>query len=177
MAKKKNAENLIVRESIFSALMQLMSNRAFDDITVTEITKRAGVSRMGYYRNFDDKKDILVAHLDELFEQYWGQIHDKPQNDFQAACLYFDYFRENRVFLMNLLDAGLTQMIFERHDFYLQTIFKDLYNDVIIDSKAEKYVIGFLSGGLLKVLIAWARDGMTESNEVMAEIVCELMKL
>ena len=78
---------------------------------------------------------------------------------------------------MNLLDAGLTQMIFERHDFYMQTIFKDLYNDVIIESKTEKYVIGFLSGGLLKVLIAWAKDGMIESNGVMAKIVCELMNV
>lgn len=177
MTKKKNAENLIVRESIFSALMQLMSKKAFEDITVTEITQRAGVSRMGYYRNYNDKKDILVAHLDDLFEHYWSQIQTKPQNDFQSACLYFNYFRKNRLFLMNLLEAGLTQMIFERHDYYLQTIFKDLYKDVSLESKSEKYIVGFLSGGLLKVLIAWARDGMVESTEDMAEIVCELMKL
>ena len=45
MKRVENNENLIVRESIFFSLMQLMEKRKFDDITITEITTRAGVSR------------------------------------------------------------------------------------------------------------------------------------
>lgn len=177
MTKRKNTENIIVRESIFSALMQLMEKKPFDEITVTEITTRAGVSRMAYYRNYADKKDILISYLDVLFENYWGQIHNKPQNDFQSACLYFDYFRTHKTFLENLLNAGLTQIILDRHDDYLSTLFKDLYRDVTLESLKERYVISFLSGGLFKVLIKWTSDGMAESNEDMAEIVCVMMKL
>ena len=177
MKKNRNSENLIVRESIFSALMQLMEKEKFDNITITEITTRAGVSRMAYYRNYEDKKEIILSYMDELFKTYWENIYKKPQNDFQSACLYFNYFRENKNLLFHILDSGLTQFILEKHNLYLQTIFKDLYSHITLESKKEKYVIDFLSGGLFKTLISWAENGMEESNEYMAKIVCELMEL
>jgi len=177
MKANRNSENLIVRESIFFALMQLMEKKKFDDITITEITNRAGVSRMSYYRNYVEKKEIILSYMDELFETYWENIHSKPQDDFQSACLYFNYFRENKKLLFHILESGLTQFILEKHNLYLQTIFKDLYNQVTLESTKEKYVIDFLSGGLFKTLISWAEGGMQESNEYMAKIVCELMEL
>ena len=177
MKANRNSENLIVRESIFFALMQLMEKKKFDDITITEITNRAGVSRMSYYRNYVEKKEIILSYMDELFETYWENIHSKPQDDFQSACLYFNYFRENKKLLFHILESGLTQFILEKHNLYLQTIFKDLYNQVTLESTKEKYVIDFLSGGLFKTLISWAEGGMQESNEYMARIVCELMEL
>ena len=177
MNKRKNPENLLVRESIFLALMQLMENKNFDDITVTEITARAGVSRMAYYRNYKDKKEILLAYLDELFENYWRHVYNEPQDDFQSACLYFNYFRENKSFITTLLNTGLSQLILNRHNLYLKTIFKDLYSHISLESMEEKYVISFLSGGLFKILIDWTDNDMNESNESMAKIVCALMKL
>jgi len=177
MKANRNSENLIVRESIFFALMQLMEKKKFNDITITEITNRAGVSRMSYYRNYVEKKEIILSYMDELFETYWENIHSKPQDDFQSACLYFNYFRENKKLLFHILESGLTQFILEKHNLYLQTIFKDLYNQVTLESTKEKYVIDFLSGGLFKTLISWAEGGMQESNEYMAKIVCELMEL
>ena len=60
---------------------------------------------------------------------------------------------------------------------YLQTIYKDLYAHVTLESNKEKYVIDFLSGGLFKTLISWAENGMLENNKYMAKIVCELMAL
>ena len=177
MKANRNSENLIVRESIFFALMQLMEKKKFNDITITEITNRAGVSRMSYYRNYVEKKEIILSYMDELFETYWENIHSKPQDDFQSACLYFNYFRENKKLLFHILESGLTQFILEKHNLYLQTIFKDLYNHVTLESTKEKYVIDFLSGGLFKTLISWAEGGMQESNEYMAKIVCELMEL
>jgi hypothetical protein len=38
-----------------------------------------------------------------------------------------------------------------------------------------QYVIEYISGGLYKILISWARNGMKESDEYMAGIIVELM--
>lgn len=175
--KRIHPENILVRESIFTATMQLMEKKNFNDLSVTEITTRAGVSRMAYYRNYKDKQDILLSHLDALFENYWAHIHTKPQDDFQSACLYFNYFRENALFLQNLIKNGLSQLILERHDLYLSTIFKELYQNIALDIANEKYTISFFSGGLFKLLIDWAESDMKETNETMARIVFNLMNL
>lgn len=177
MSNRRNSENILVRESIFSALVQLMEKKPFDAITITEITSRAGVSRMAFYRNYTDKKEILLAYLDELFENYWENISTKPQDDFQSACLYFNYFRKNKNFLMCLHHAGLMQLILDKQDLYLNTIFQDLYKTVSLESMEKKYVIAFLSGGLFKVLINWTENEMEQSNETMAKIICDLMQL
>ena len=47
------------KNCIMDALIQLMHTKDYNDITITDITKRAGVSRMSYYRNYKSKDDIL----------------------------------------------------------------------------------------------------------------------
>lgn len=46
--KAANIQNIITKESIFTALMILMEKKNFKEISITEITKKAGVSRMAF---------------------------------------------------------------------------------------------------------------------------------
>ena len=41
----------LTRECIRTALLQLLKNESFENITITSINKRAGLSRAGSYRN------------------------------------------------------------------------------------------------------------------------------
>ena len=45
------------KRCIMDALLQLMHTKDYDDITITDITERAGVSRMSYYRNYHSKDE------------------------------------------------------------------------------------------------------------------------
>ena len=48
--RKNNAEsNAITKECIESALILLMKEKPFSEISILEITKRAGVGRSSYY--------------------------------------------------------------------------------------------------------------------------------
>ena len=46
-----------------------MEKEDYEKITVIDITKRAGVSRMSYYRIYQSKDDIIETHLIEVFEE------------------------------------------------------------------------------------------------------------
>jgi hypothetical protein len=39
----------------------------------------------------------------------------------------------------------------------------------------ESYAIEFISGGLYRLLIMWAKNGMKESDEDMATLVCNIV--
>ena len=58
MDKRKEA-NLHVKNSITDALIALMNEKSFETISVSEITNRARVSRVSYYRNFNSKEDMI----------------------------------------------------------------------------------------------------------------------
>ena len=56
---KNEIANNIVKESLTDALFYLMSKKDFNNIAITELSKKAGVSRLSFYRNFDSKEDII----------------------------------------------------------------------------------------------------------------------
>ena len=57
-----------------------MKEKNFDAISVSEITARAGVSRISYYRNFDSKEDILIGSLNDLMSRFSDEINAVPSH-------------------------------------------------------------------------------------------------
>ena len=50
--------NILTKECILTALLRLMDVKSYENITITDITNLAGVSRMAYYRNYKNKDEI-----------------------------------------------------------------------------------------------------------------------
>lgn len=57
-----------VKEAIALALIQMMENKKINDITILEIVKKAGVGRSSFYRNFDNKEDVINYYINLLFD-------------------------------------------------------------------------------------------------------------
>ena len=71
-------DSSLVKDCIFTALMLLMEQKDFDDITITEIAKKAGVSRMTYYRTYSSKEDILIQYFNQMAEKLSDTIKEQP---------------------------------------------------------------------------------------------------
>lgn len=52
-------EKLSVKEQIKKTFIDLLSEKEYSDITVSELAEKAGVSRMSFYRNFSSTDDII----------------------------------------------------------------------------------------------------------------------
>ena len=52
------------------ALIDLMEKQPLEEISITELTKKAGVSRMSYYRSFNSKQHILEEHLQTIVRRF-----------------------------------------------------------------------------------------------------------
>ena len=51
-------KNRYVRTAITEALLDLLAEKELDKITVSEITAKAEVGRVSFYRNYKTKEDI-----------------------------------------------------------------------------------------------------------------------
>ncbi len=177
MNTKDNSQNQLVKDCIFESLMILMKKKEFKNITITDITNKAGVSRMAYYRNYNYKEDIIITYLDKLFEQYLSEIENyKDHNIYQFAYNFFSYFSRQESMILTLIKANMQTLLLNRFDKYLYLLLNDIFNK---NTKkiTKKYDIDFLSGGLYKILIHWIEDGKRESNEEMATLFCNFLKL
>ena len=58
---KKNNEysRQLTREALEDALITLMDRQEYSSISVTDLAKKAGVSRAAFYRNFNSIDEIL----------------------------------------------------------------------------------------------------------------------
>ena len=66
--------NLRVRRTqklLREALIELIEERDFEALTIGEITERAMVSRAAFYRNYQDKYDLV----EQIFEEAMSALH------------------------------------------------------------------------------------------------------
>ena len=58
------------REKLARAIKEEMERAPLDKITVTQIVERAGVTRQTFYRNFQDKYDLVNWHFEQLASRW-----------------------------------------------------------------------------------------------------------
>ena len=160
------------RQSIISAFAELVQEKEYAAISITDIVKRANVSRMAYYRSFPLKEEIVVEYLDELLTEILERIKGESQIDrIVVYRLTFGTIAAHRKFFQNIAASGLTDLISRsiiRHSYDMVT---DYYHWKKED-RFKAYSFYYHVGGLIVAACAWLENGMSESVDEMAQLVC-----
>src|SRR6266542_671503 len=62
------------RKWLQDALIELMKEKSFQDIQITELAARAQVSRPAFYLHFVSKEDLLLSHVDVIFDEFHAEV-------------------------------------------------------------------------------------------------------
>lgn len=172
--KKQNQANLLARECLATALIQLARQKPFSTITISELTARAGVSRMTYYRNYSSKEEVFQSYLEDLVAAYQTELeaNGKPETfgEYASLCHCFRYFEKYRDFISCLFGIGMGELL-------LNALTSHLIQSYYPKDRPEPnlyYALHAYAGALYNVYITWLKNGAKESAEVMAEIVYRL---
>ena len=74
MKPEKNKRTASVREELIRALMDLMTEKPYMEITVTDLVTKAGVARVSFYRNFGSVSDVVDAAVAELARNFTSEV-------------------------------------------------------------------------------------------------------
>lgn len=104
---------LKTQASLKKTVLELMSEKNFDDITIQDIADRANLNRGTIYLHYQDKYDLLdkimETHLNELKEiDSWACKADWEE----ALIPYFEYFEKNYLLFSTLLTCKGTPSSF-----------------------------------------------------------------
>ena len=93
------ATNLRVRRTqklLREALIDLIEERGFDALTVGEITERALVSRAAFYRNYQNKYDLVEQIFAEAIGALFSAVSESgPEHPPQIWVKFFEHVMEN----------------------------------------------------------------------------------
>ena len=66
--RPKQARSLKTEQALLDALETLLARKSFADITVSELSREAGLTTGAIYRRFKDKEDVLRAAFQRFYE-------------------------------------------------------------------------------------------------------------
>ena len=70
-----------VRSALQDAAVELFLARGFENVTVEEIAHAAGVSRRTFFRYYESKEDVMVAHSERLGELLLAELAARPAEE------------------------------------------------------------------------------------------------
>ncbi|MFM9277566.1 TetR/AcrR family transcriptional regulator [Paenibacillus jiagnxiensis] len=162
--------NRMTKMCIETALISLMKDRSFQEISITDIVKRAGVSRTAYYRNYNSKEDILRSMMKEIVDKVTDSmnLHFPIKNSFEYWYVLFQTIEQHADSLKILLMANFGDTI-------LSEFHKIMKFSLTDNSDLENYKSYFWSGAIYSVMVSWIREGMQQSVAEMANICYQII--
>ncbi|MBR3752306.1 MAG: TetR family transcriptional regulator [Ruminiclostridium sp.] len=168
MDKRKEARQQ-VREKIVRALLDLMEEKSFSEITVTEIVARAGVARQSYYRNFTSKEEVVEEFFEELRQEGLSRLRkEKPADAVRWVAMILELQRSRAREILLLQRAGLGTLSMDNINRFAEEMLGDMPA-----SSVERYKIYCHAGMVSNTCLTWLKNGAKEAPEELARIICE----
>ena len=160
--------NKLTRECLRIAMCKLMEQKSFDKITITDIAKRAGVSRAAFYRNYATKESLVEDLCRCLIEELTASVKSEcfRTNRKQWYEKFFRVVQENSVFFRAYLKANLRLS---------NGTVTELIHPASTMQEHYRNVAG--EGAFISILTEWFVTGMKQTPEEMGAVCDALFSL
>lgn len=161
--KRKNTEADLLKLYMAEAIILLLENNKFSDITIKEITRKAGVNRSSYYRDFDSKEEIIVFFYTYILNRC---IPIKPLPKIEEHLLnIFNQFLNYKIELLSLHKNNLSYLLLEVLNNYF---IKRDYSEKNIGLNKE-FELCYHTGGIFNTLLLWFDLEMKPEPNLLVE--------
>lgn len=169
-----NKTALASQRQIARAMLSLMDEKPFDQISVCELCRSADISRQTFYSLFSSRENVISFILQEKY--YYApegtvQQEDPPHEtcEVRVVCRgYSRYILQNRGFLQVLVQNRIDHLLYDsicealiRCDGFLKGT----------DPCIRRYAAGFYAGGISSVARCFATEGCTSSADELEEML------
>ncbi len=167
------------------ALIELLSKKDFEYITVKEICEKAGVNRSTFYLHYENTVDLLneaTRYVLDSFLSYFNEkrvdISTSDTNDLvfvrsEYILPYLTFIKENQIVFKTALKS-LGTMGFGTH---YERMFKFVFNPILerfgISADQRRYVMRFYLTGITAIVMEWLEGNCAEPIEKICEIIIQ----
>ena len=148
------------REAIRSAFTDMICEMDYEQITIKELTERAGVNRKTFYLHFDSLDDLLGEMQNEMSKRFMERIKDlKPPYDMDKITrAFYLSMEESGKFGERLACSGNYHYINRR---MVNAIMRDTWREENAKAKdpyLQNIVMAYVSQSTLAIYRQWVAD-------------------
>jgi AcrR family transcriptional regulator len=185
------------RQSLRTALLELIKEKGYDTISTEELTERANVGRATFYLHYKDKEDLLldefremanekVQVLSEISFSDWlqsreGTLSAKGKRPDPPLLIVFEHIYDNSELYYILVKSERSGRIIERiRKISTEAIVK------FVETKAKtdpipfhfkvpiEFFAAFFSGALLSTVDWWLEEGLHHTPREITHLFQDL---
>ena len=149
------------RQALHRALIALLGKMPLEKVTVSALCREAGISRMAFYRRYENLKPLLaevardyVANLQKTAAEA-AKRHD-PQRYYTAL---FQMIRENTALVSSLYSGNVFDLLMRESE----------------STSQLSYETCAYQGAMHLIVYVWLHAGMPQTPEEMAKTCMKIM--
>lgn len=172
MEKKCDLRVIKTKNLIYSTLMDLMKEKTFEEIRVSDICNRALINRSTFYAHYEDKYELLVDFINNLKEEFVAKL-SKNRNNLDTRDYYIELIKVFLDYVEDKKDIYSLIMLKNRNSIMMDILLSVVNDDVIkrvksdeINTKMPGNIIAkFYLGGVINLGVEWLKDDNKYTKE------------
>lgn len=188
MSKKIDRRIQRTKKLLREAILELIVEVGYENLTVEQITEYANLGRTTFYLHYRDKYDLLIDSLDQIQNSLFAEIY-APENvekwkkeGIDPRKRVFLHAAENANMYIMLFTDQVSGVVFNRFRQHLASLLESITVSIQEHCKVSPLVpnpvtSSYVSGALLGMLIWWLENDMPYSPEEMWEMYHTLMQV
>ena len=170
-----NKTALQSQRQIAEAMMALIREKPYAQITVSELCRTAGISRQTFYTLFTSRENVMVFSLQTRCGD-GPEIAESPKGEGDALrrlCRgYSAYMLRNRQLIKLLVDNHIDYLLYDSFFEIMDTCDCFLPG---IDPCTRSYAASFYAGGIACVARRYAQEGCAATEDTLSELLMTLL--
>ncbi|MCI7554754.1 MAG: TetR/AcrR family transcriptional regulator [Tenericutes bacterium] len=173
--EKKDLRIVKTKNALYLALVDLMKDKTFEEIKVSEICNKALVNRSTFYAHFDDKYEFLVDFLDTFKDSLTSYL-DTNKNILNTKEYYMELIKLVLTHIEDKKNIYSAIMVNNRNGVMMDIIIDVVNKDIrkrVLDLGSTKssvpadIIIKFYLGAIINVGIDWITENKYTKEEVI----------
>ncbi|MED9903017.1 MAG: TetR/AcrR family transcriptional regulator [Lachnospiraceae bacterium] len=163
------------QKQIMDALLSLLSEKNYAEISVSELCRKAQVSRQTFYSLYESKENIII----DLLQSHGYAPDDSSdaetfQFNLSAFCSQFStYLKENTSLLTMLFKNGILYLLYD-------SFYDSIANCSFFMTEApigeREYTASFIASGFMGITRTYILHNGTDSREYLKEKIMSLFR-
>lgn len=189
MIQKRNIDT---KKNIKKAFIKLIAKKGLDKLTVSDISREAGINRGTFYLHYLDKYNLMESLETEIIQDLEAIMlrnaePEHPDNPiellpYNVICSALTYVKHDFAFIQALLGEGGDSKFADR----VKGVINEMIESKIKESKIlhfskkelpEDYAKEILLSSIVAVILLWIKKGAAEAPEEIAGMITKAKQI
>lgn len=177
-----NKTALASQDQIASTLLALMKEKPYDEISVSELCRCAGISRQTFYSLYQSKENVVIRILQNYYcympaEHLPENEHDPGDQSLNSCRMevfcrdYCRYLTDHADFIHLLVENNITHLLYD-------SIYESMHECGCLLGKLEaeqrSYSAGFIASGFVGIAKVYVERNCEDGADELADTLISL---